>query len=56
MSKTGVLGAEVERRSAEIRAWPAWAQPYDQKPEAEQAQQEAPQRPQNAQHNTSAAP
>jgi hypothetical protein len=24
----GSLGAEIERRSAEIRNWPNWAQPY----------------------------
>jgi hypothetical protein len=25
----GSLGAEIERRSAEIRNWPDWAQPYN---------------------------
>jgi hypothetical protein len=25
----GSLGAEIERRSAEIRNWPNWAQPYN---------------------------
>jgi hypothetical protein len=25
----GSLGAEIERRSAEIRNWPTWAQPYN---------------------------
>jgi hypothetical protein len=25
----GSLGAEIERRSAEIRNWPSWAQPYN---------------------------
>lgn len=30
MSQDGYLGAEVERKSAEIRTWPAWAQPFEQ--------------------------
>lgn len=30
MSQDGCLGAEVERKSAEIRTWPAWAQPFEQ--------------------------
>jgi len=30
MSRDGYLGAEVERKSAEIRTWPAWAQPFEQ--------------------------
>lgn len=25
----GSLGEEIERRSAEIRNWPNWAQPYN---------------------------
>lgn len=33
MSHQGALGSEVERISAEIRTWPAWAQPYAQEPQ-----------------------
>lgn len=33
MSQQGALGSEVERISAEIRTWPAWAQPYAQEPQ-----------------------
>ncbi len=33
MSNQGALGSEVERISAEIRTWPAWAQPYAQEPQ-----------------------
>ncbi len=33
MSNQGALGSEVERVSAEVRTWPAWAQPYAQEPQ-----------------------
>lgn len=29
MNRDGHLGVEVERKSAEIRTWPAWAQPFE---------------------------
>jgi len=32
MSREGTLGSEVQRRSAEIGSWPAWAQPYAPEP------------------------